>query len=589
MAGGIVDKDSDPLFAGEFDAEETTNPQTATAATFASDLTAGAAGNYLLTVILYNNDNSLITVQGVYFELKENGYAGTFTPSQDYRDEILQAAQDAIDAATAASSDALVAEGYAVGKQSGTPVDSGSPYYQNNAKYFAQQSDNSAQDASAYANDAYNSALTSEGYAVGEQSGTPVSSGTFYHNNSKYYSQQAADSANTASEAASLVQNVAGLFQSKLNAGALYFENGSAENALFKIPEMFSLACVVSGDYSGTVATLGNGVLSASAGVISFTDGVDNISATGSADNFNIVFLIVSPTATKLIVNGTQANGNMSVSGTGYEFGSTTSSSGAISNIAIFNFDIAAAGAPYTLADYTVNKPVPPSLTSGTANMYSPSTSTVSDYALKATYLDDTNAFVNTDNDTLSVGVSAATTIDRADEVWIRAYYPFPIKVGDKIQIRCASSYRNPNVYDSSTVGNLGIWVIRSHTTNSSGSAATNQVLATPEWNGTNFEQTTIATASANYISFAPSWTQSVIPVGNDIPANTILYSFSGLEIRINGVLVKLENYTVQNGVTKTVFDVSGNANDATVSGMVAGNNDVSAGRLIDFIVAQNS
>lgn len=46
------------------------------------------------------------------------------------------------------------------------------------------------------------SALKAEGYAIGEQNGTPVSSGTYYHNNAKYYKEQAATSATAAAGSA---------------------------------------------------------------------------------------------------------------------------------------------------------------------------------------------------------------------------------------------------------------------------------------------------------------------------------------------------------------------------------------------------
>lgn len=48
------------------------------------------------------------------------------------------------------------------------------------------------QNASASANA---DALKSEGFAVGEQNGTPVASGTYFENNSKYYATQAANAA----------------------------------------------------------------------------------------------------------------------------------------------------------------------------------------------------------------------------------------------------------------------------------------------------------------------------------------------------------------------------------------------------------
>ena len=65
---GEVDKDSEPLFSGTFDNIGNV--------AFNSQQTAGDAGNYLLTVIVYDSDSQLITAQGIYFEIKENGYAG---------------------------------------------------------------------------------------------------------------------------------------------------------------------------------------------------------------------------------------------------------------------------------------------------------------------------------------------------------------------------------------------------------------------------------------------------------------------------------------------------------------------------------
>lgn len=47
-----------------------------------------------------------------------------------------------------------------------------------------------------------------------------------------------------------------------------------------------------------------------------------------------------------------------------------------------------------------------------------------------------------------------------------------------------------------------------------------------------------------------------------------------------NHSLLALENYTIANGSTKYVPDVSGNSNDATVSGSVAGDNDIRIAKL---------
>ena len=79
--------------------------------------------------------------------------------------------------ASSASTNALKAEGYAVGKQNGVDVASGSPYYQNNAKYYADEAADSATAAAASAassDGTYAQAMvadtysTSKTYAVGD-------------------------------------------------------------------------------------------------------------------------------------------------------------------------------------------------------------------------------------------------------------------------------------------------------------------------------------------------------------------------------------------------------------------------------------
>ena len=117
-----------------------------------------------------------------------------------YKEQADTDATNAGNSATSAAADALKSEGYAVGKQNGTAVQSGSPYYQNNAQYFdthaseqAYNASQSANSASGNATAANTNALKSEGWAVGKQNGTPVASGSpYYHNNAEYYKDQAA-------------------------------------------------------------------------------------------------------------------------------------------------------------------------------------------------------------------------------------------------------------------------------------------------------------------------------------------------------------------------------------------------------------
>lgn len=54
-----------------------------------------------------------------------------------YADIATTAANTSTTKATGATNSALMAEGYSVGEQNGEPVEEGSPYYHNNAKYYA--------------------------------------------------------------------------------------------------------------------------------------------------------------------------------------------------------------------------------------------------------------------------------------------------------------------------------------------------------------------------------------------------------------------------------------------------------------------
>ena len=107
----------------------------------------------------------------------------------------INAASSALNAVTMAdqsSGYAREAEGYAVGKQNGVDVSSDSIYYENNAKYFANDAEDSADSADHFKDEANESALFAEGISVGKQDGVDVdSSSPYYHNNAKYYAEQA--------------------------------------------------------------------------------------------------------------------------------------------------------------------------------------------------------------------------------------------------------------------------------------------------------------------------------------------------------------------------------------------------------------
>lgn len=107
---------------------------------------------------------------------------------------------------TRAENAASDSEAYAVGKRNGSDVPSTDPTYHNNAKYYSEQAGTSATNAATSEtnagtseSNAATSASNAEAYAVGQRNGTDVpSSDPTYHNNSKFYAQEAGNSANAA-------------------------------------------------------------------------------------------------------------------------------------------------------------------------------------------------------------------------------------------------------------------------------------------------------------------------------------------------------------------------------------------------------
>ncbi len=148
------------------------------------------------------------------------GQAGELPePYEDKIDELIERsaeitvdAERAEDARDDAVAQALKSEGYAIGQQNGEAVGEGSPYRNNNAKYFKEQADQDSLQASQKADAAALQALKAEGFATGKQAGSEVGDGSpYYQNNAKYYKEQAAGSATSAAGSAQEATRQAGL------------------------------------------------------------------------------------------------------------------------------------------------------------------------------------------------------------------------------------------------------------------------------------------------------------------------------------------------------------------------------------------
>ena len=189
----------------------------------------------------YKDDAETAATNANTYQGWAQDYANNAQAQAGYASTYKQAAYDSKVAAgtseTNAGTQALKSEGYAVGKQNGTDVSSGSDYYHNNAKYYsdmahidATDASDSQSSASGSASTASAQALKSEGYAVGKQNGTDVTSGSdYYQNNSKYYKEQAVTSASSASTNALKAEGFAVGEQNgtAVSSGSPYYENNA--------------------------------------------------------------------------------------------------------------------------------------------------------------------------------------------------------------------------------------------------------------------------------------------------------------------------------------------------------------------------
>ena len=97
----------------------------------------------------------------------------------------------------------LEAEAWARGTKDGVAVGSDEEQYHNNSKYYSEQSADSATVSANSADASQSSAEDSEAWAVGERNGAAVgNTDETYQNNSKYYSEQSSDSADASQESA---------------------------------------------------------------------------------------------------------------------------------------------------------------------------------------------------------------------------------------------------------------------------------------------------------------------------------------------------------------------------------------------------
>lgn len=196
-------------------------------------------------------DDWLEDLESMASDMLDDG-AAIVNEAKGYRNEASGYATAASGSATSASNSASDSEAYAKGTRGGTAIDSDDPAYHKNSKYYSEQAATSAsnasdsastantakesasdyaeqaylssESASIYASNASSSATDASGFATnsaghsqnseawakGTRGGTAVGSDDpAYHNNSKYFSEQASASATAAAGSATTASDSA--------------------------------------------------------------------------------------------------------------------------------------------------------------------------------------------------------------------------------------------------------------------------------------------------------------------------------------------------------------------------------------------
>ena len=328
----------------------------------------------------------------------------------------------------------------------------------------------------------------------------------------------------------------------------------------------------------------------------------------------DIVIIVSNPTGgnmnTSLYVNGVQIpqasyTAHPSLEMTGYRVNAMNYSSSTIDttmkDFAIFNFDMSAADAPYSIADYSAGKPVPPSLKrnggifSSDPNM---GASTSGGWAINASggssimtrgawrcfsavyycynRTGDLPAGVEYAID-LSTKVSSAGTGDAfLCNIGQGSFGKFN---NSNFKGRVSFLYRKNNS-DTSASSALSVQIARLVIASVSGADVSDS-----DWHffSEEIDMTLTDIASGGFLavsSYAASGTFTDYP-----------WSIADLNLESYTQEVGLENYTFTVGSTQYIPDASGNNHDITTSsaGIVAGTFDASIAKLASLIASSNA
>lgn len=231
------------------------------------------AGEKWMRIYVVDSEGSRTSfANGWVFVEPTYGEDANVVPPDDYR-FVLKARETA-----------LMSEGYALGEQDGIGVGSDSVYFEKNSRYFAQSAEENAKNVHLFSESAQSYAKSAEEYSkkAGSYSSESSSNATLARN----YSKSAGESASEAAELLASVSQIADpsgilpLVQKQLhrmeNVGFFELEHGSMESEEFVSPTCFSFCITVSEDYTGRLFKKGRLELSINSDrKVVLSDGID--------------------------------------------------------------------------------------------------------------------------------------------------------------------------------------------------------------------------------------------------------------------------------------------------------------------------
>lgn len=376
----------------------------------------------------------------------------------------------------------------------------------------------------------------------------------------------------------------------KLNRGALYLNGGTAITASISTTDVFSLCATLGANFAGSFA-FGNLTFTAASNVLTVSDGVNSTTASLSATETQTMVFIQNSSGSTLYINGEQV-ATESLTFTAGTFG-ITGGTGLISRIKIFNIDLSAEGALYTVANYTAGIDEPPALKgaatqtntdpdlgANTSGGWSGSIGTKGVWTAGSYVSYIYNADLTGDSEAASLGISSA--VDFTTKFYgtesssaIGGFYNNALNLNDFAGKTVSIHYsfyikRMQNVYT-----HFGIFAPRNNAVYPARTIAEYSASDLPYNQWVKIEDTVLFD-----VAYGVSNTLNKIGFGNsknniDISAAAFRIANFQLEVRSVAAL-SLSNYTL-NG---KVLDTSGSGNDATVSGLLAGDCDAEIGAL---------